>query len=749
MYNSDLKTMLSLDQVKYRIIEESLKDLGYDDISNILLNRENEKFNENGEVCAKDEHFEYLHCIVGGIYEDLKEGKHQKVVSLFQESLAAEDTGLRGTEINGTRENRLDKEGLSTILNANVSPGSPEMRGVVLLILYLIRRNYLLEVIIACSLQAEELQNVCLAGDIAKYQKSPVTSAEMMQILRNEMLPLLDSIEELGSYQDFVSAIQSMWPGKENSMDLLTREHESSILLPLVLKSPLRLEELKIALFEKGLLIGNSSSSDDQNMRIFNSLRSNLVDLLLSNVFKADYLQSNSSITRIPPNFLGELIDTYILSKREKVPFYLPSRIDSDAPDYDLLLLPFREINERYKSRFPISLLLTRKCHTDEVWVCKFSPLGKYLVTASKNGELVFYDVFLGFVPLHVQDLEASNESSENNKAITYCCWDPNEKYLITCCFDNIVRVWDVSNLEKMHARKLNDGLDLDISDINISLKSSFTPGENVRTWSCEFLSQPHPKSPIFILGSLDKILKAYDIDGLEIFDFYGDNDDTHYDENDSMQAKRNDSVFDDKNESKDKNTGINKLHNTYNRVHDLAITPDSKFLITVDANKQMHIFTIPDFDNPESTTTEVALINFLEGIASCSISRSGKYLLINMKPGELQVWNISGLRNFEQPILERKLVGHNLGSNVIRPCFGYLSPKGEELVLSGSQDGNIYIWKIETGQPVTRIEGHGGICNAVDWNNGYIQKEGAPDYGQYWCSVGDDCMVNIYGPPE
>ena len=68
-----------------------------------------------------------------------------------------------------------------------------------------------------------------------------------------------------------------------------------------------------------------------------------------------------------------------------------------------------------------------------------------------------------------------------------------------------------------------------------------------------------------------------------------------------------------------------------------------------------------------------------------------------------------------------------------------------EELVLTGSDHGYIYFWKFTTGQLITRIKGHVGLCNGVDWNrNGMVIK--GKDYGKIWASVGDDKLVKIWG---
>ena len=38
---------------------------------------------------------------------------------------------------------------------------------------------------------------------------------------------------------------------------------------------------------------------------------------------------------------------------------------------------------------------------------------------------------------------------SKNNKAVIYCCWDPKEQYIVSCCLDTVIRVWSVGDIHK------------------------------------------------------------------------------------------------------------------------------------------------------------------------------------------------------------------------------------------------------------------------------------------------------------
>lgn len=157
--------------------------------------------------------------------------------------------------------------------------------------------------------------------------------------------------------------------------------------------------------------------------------------------------------------------------------------------------------------------------------------------------------------------------------------------------------------------------------------------------------------------------------------------------------------------------------------------------------------YRIPDVFNDESTTRKLACINLRGRLTSCSVSSNGKYVLINSAPEELQVWDISPLLHHDPPILYRKYIGHSQSTYIVRSSFGYLNEETgeEELVMSGSDDGFVYFWKLHTGQLITRVKAHVDLCNAVDWNlHGLVVRSN--DYGKLWGSVGDDKLVKIWG---
>ncbi|KAI0636404.1 WD40 repeat-like protein [Trametes polyzona] len=126
-----------------------------------------------------------------------------------------------------------------------------------------------------------------------------------------------------------------------------------------------------------------------------------------------------------------------------------------------------------------------------------------------------------------------------------------------------------------------------------------------------------------------------------------------------------------------------------------------------------------------------------LEGeLTSVKISQDSQYALINRAsengpPAEIQLLDLST----EQVV--RKYTGHSQSKHVIRSCFGGVEGN---FILSGSEDGNVYIWHRETGALLEVLSGHGeGSVNSVAWN---------PVNERMFASCSDDKTVRIWEAP-
>jgi len=139
--------------------------------------------------------------------------------------------------------------------------------------------------------------------------------------------------------------------------------------------------------------------------------------------------------------------------------------------------------------------------------------------------------------------------------------------------------------------------------------------------------------------------------------------------------------------------------------------------------------FTVYDL----KTKQEHASVDMPGEITSVTVSSDSRFGLINHSPDGVMLWSL------EEPKLVRKYAGQKQEQHVIRSCFG---GAGENFVLSGSEDANVYVWHKESGTPLEILQGHGaGSVNAVAWN---------PRQEAMFATCSDDHTVRIWGkdPP-
>ncbi|OXG46032.1 WD-repeat protein [Cryptococcus neoformans] len=118
--------------------------------------------------------------------------------------------------------------------------------------------------------------------------------------------------------------------------------------------------------------------------------------------------------------------------------------------------------------------------------------------------------------------------------------------------------------------------------------------------------------------------------------------------------------------------------------------------------------------------------------MTSIRLSSDGKRALVSCSPDEIQEWSIyPGLKYL------RRHTGHIQGNFLIRSCFGAVK---DQFVLSGSEDGHVYVWQGKATHPIEVLSGHSDVVNAVAWNPVGSRK--------IFASCSDDKTVRIWQPP-
>lgn len=758
----------------FRLIHGTLNEMGLGSVADLLISEVQKKglFLEgtNGQLVQSANKVKLYQWLI----DLISQGHYDEVLEFLNNNISSK--GSATEDIGG-------KPNLCLIFNVDLnSVSKTDLIPVMLIMKYLIKRTIFLQKLVNFLLNREH----------------NMTNNSLILYLGDELSPVLDLVDFNNEYVDILF---------DPSITMnLTRESESSKLLSLVMQLPLSDSQIENLIFSREIMFTMVEINENTPDYFINKLRKTLIKSFFDRLFIRDFYEGvfPSLNFELPANFLNKIIEKSVLYSEERSPYYLPSRT---TPDPEFMPPVDDYINNKCKSNFPCALLKTLNGHSSEVWACKFSPLGNYLVTGSADGKLIIYDVKRNFeiIETLISDNNMDRQCFVNStykpytssKSIIYCAWEQNEDYIVSGSLDTRVRVWCIKGIKNREHKKQRRTTRLNSSDAvaaanaaataalerheGIKLTSCFILGEKIRTWSCEFLPTLPDEIPQFIIGSPDKMLKAFDVNGHELYDFYSavdykddilmkdedqdledavdlehsgsdDNDElTFAVETSNIRTVRSRSMtqLDTRSQSFSHHSYLtgHPSKSNFNRVNDICITPNGKILISANDNKQVAFYTIPDLKNVESSTKKLCTIQLVGRLTSGCVSNDGKFLLLSLSPDELQVWNIEELEQNRKPYLSRKLIGHKHVSYMIRSCFGYNYNGEEQLAVSGGDDGDICIWKLSTGRLITRINGHENVCNSVSWNNNYKINDEFNDYGQLWCSVGDDKLVKIWGP--
>ncbi|KAK5959979.1 glucose-induced degradation complex subunit GID7 PWA37_002815 [Arxiozyma heterogenica] len=255
----------------------------------------------------------------------------------------------------------------------------------------------------------------------------------------------------------------------------------------------------------------------------------------------------------------------------------------------------------------------------------------------------------------------------------------------------------------------------------------------------------------------------------------HDDNDDRP---NDSERDEENDHNF-----NIDDSSNIIENANLFPRVHDLKISNDDKYLILMTHNGIIDVYDISSFPNnnllkrnnnsilEKFLPPRVTQLNIGKNMTCISLPaptdlnifernndidnfqhnmsfKLNHLVLINLQFNEIQLWD------YKENILIQKFFGQRQEQFIIRSCFGYQN----KVVISGSEDGKIYIWDRSNGNILNVLQGHADNnmilnnittngtsntrkkftknCNVVAWS---------PQDKDLFVSGGDDGLIKVW----
>ncbi|KAG6830752.1 hypothetical protein H0H92_014833 [Tricholoma furcatifolium] len=343
------------------------------------------------------------------------------------------------------------------------------------------------------------------------------------------------------------------------------------------------------------------------------------------------------------------------------------------------------------KSAFPRVTTTILEVHTNEVWNLEWSHDGRQLATAGKDKTVIIWQV--SYDPEQRSQWTIHKILKEHQNPVGCLSWSKDDSILLTSS-EHQIKIWNVMT-----------GVCTRTLDMH---KETVT----ALVWL--------PDGSGFISGGLDRNIIHWDADG-NICDKWGE-------------------------------TGI--------RITDLSITPDFSRLVSIGL-QHLPFGTfgegIPGRGETQNgdaaaagaaasrasenrmiiydlTTKQVELSVRLQGeLTSVKISPDSRFALINHSPDEIYLWDLHAGR------LARKFTGQRQGKHVIRSCYGGCDGS---FVVSGSEDGNVYIWHRESTELIEVLSGHGeGSVNSVAWN---------PINHRMFASCSDDCTIRIWeAPPQ
>ncbi|KAF9469273.1 WD40-repeat-containing domain protein [Collybia nuda] len=166
-------------------------------------------------------------------------------------------------------------------------------------------------------------------------------------------------------------------------------------------------------------------------------------------------------------------------------------------------------------------------------------------------------------------------------------------------------------------------------------------------------------------------------------------------------------------------------------RILDLAIIPDSNQLI-IAGMEQKHersshqtSYVLRTFNMKTQKVESSTVVD--HEICTVAISRDSQFALYNQN-ASIQLYDLQTHR------VVGEYTGHLRTRHVIHSRFGGIA---DEFIISGSEDGNVYIWHRNSGRPLEVLYGHGeGGVNCVSWN---------PQRPEKFASCSDDHTIRIW----
>eukprot|EP00941_MAST-03F_sp_MAST-3F-sp1_P001341 g1341.t1 len=391
---------------------------------------------------------------------------------------------------------------------------------------------------------------------------------------------------------------------------------------------------------------------------------------------------------------------------------------------------------------FPKGVVAILEDHQDEVWHIAFSNSGLWLASCSKDGTCIIWDTTLcttaknidsgniSIPVLHI--LRPDFSSGVDDREIVPClfaAWSPNDSFIATCCEGGKVLIWDTETGKCVQSLEQHTSTVLAAAWLP-DCKRLVTGGvdERICIWdiSCTRISVSAEVTATASEGA-DESATSMPQEAVQSENEMRSSSTSSHSSLSSISpvssTSPSESMQDFSNEVSGKNS--HPFHEWFGvRVNDLCVSPNGKHVIVASSDKKIHLFDLTRLDQKSEIRIQES-----DPIMSMTLAADGRLLLLSIANNDIHAWDL------EEKCLVQRFQGQRQSRYVIRTSIG---GERQNLVASGSEDSQIYIWYRGNGRLLGVLPGHSATVSCVAWN-------GAGNERPTLASCSDDHTVRIW----
>ncbi|KAK1408781.1 hypothetical protein QVD17_40822 [Tagetes erecta] len=313
--------------------------------------------------------------------------------------------------------------------------------------------------------------------------------------------------------------------------------------------------------------------------------------------------------------------------------------------------------------------------HRDEVWYLQFSHNGKYLASSSSDGSAIIWKVNLD------GKVSFKRRLVGHHKPISNISWSPDDRQILTCGVEEVVRRWDVSSGECLHVyEKALLGL------ISCS-------------WS--------PDGKCVFSGVTDKSIIIWDLDGKEIECLKGQKTIKISDLQITSDGK---SIITISKETTilliDRESKTERRIEEEQMIVSFTLSRDNKYLLVSLMNEELHLWSIEGRIEIVAKFKGHKRSRFI--VRACFGGLEQAFIASGSEDSQVYIWH-RGSRE-----LIETLRGHSGAVN----CVSW-NPVNPHMLASASDDRSIRIWGLKQLNPKQKGKEKQASSNGVHYSNG------------------------------